>query len=283
MSPDAAPRRRPPIYRVFSQGEILLTDAASAEMAKLVENAYRDVNIAFANELSLISEELRLDVWEVIRVANHHPRVNILTPGTRRRRALHRRRPVVHRRRRTRSWLTADPHGSRDQRPQAAPRRCAGGREDRALPQPDRRLPRAWPTRPTSTTCGRARRSTSCRTSPRRCRTSTSGSPSRSSTTLPPALAGLPNVRLQRASEAIDDADIVVAAGRPRPLPVAEPIAPRGQGRLRHPGDLAMTPARGEPRPAGDGRLRHPTRGDQAGHRGPRAPAGRPYSRSSWS
>lgn len=69
------------IYRVFCQGEILVTDAASAEMAKLVENAYRDVNIAFANELSLISEKLKLDVWEVIRLANHHPRVNILTPG----------------------------------------------------------------------------------------------------------------------------------------------------------------------------------------------------------
>src|SRR6478752_4453408 len=50
-------------------------------MAKLVENAYRDVNIAFANELSLISEHLKLDVWEVIRLANHHPRVNILSPG----------------------------------------------------------------------------------------------------------------------------------------------------------------------------------------------------------
>jgi UDP-N-acetyl-D-mannosaminuronic acid dehydrogenase len=69
------------VYRVFTQGEILLTDAASAEMAKLVENAYRDVNIAFANELSLISEDLQLDVWEVIRLANHHPRVNVLTPG----------------------------------------------------------------------------------------------------------------------------------------------------------------------------------------------------------
>ncbi|WP_172123511.1 MULTISPECIES: UDP-N-acetyl-D-mannosamine dehydrogenase [unclassified Devosia] len=69
------------IYRVFSQGEILLTDAASAEMAKLVENAYRDVNIAFANELSLITEHLRLDVWEVIRLANQHPRVNVLSPG----------------------------------------------------------------------------------------------------------------------------------------------------------------------------------------------------------
>ncbi|WP_164854831.1 UDP-N-acetyl-D-mannosamine dehydrogenase [Devosia sp. 1566] len=69
------------IYRIFSQGEILLTDAASAEMAKLVENAYRDVNIAFANELSLITEHLRLDVWEVIRLANQHPRVNVLSPG----------------------------------------------------------------------------------------------------------------------------------------------------------------------------------------------------------
>jgi len=69
------------VYRVFSQGEIVESDAASAEMAKLVENAYRDVNIAFANELSLISEDLELDVWEVIRLANHHPRVNVLTPG----------------------------------------------------------------------------------------------------------------------------------------------------------------------------------------------------------
>lgn len=69
------------IYRVFTQGEIFLTDAASAEMAKLVENSYRDVNIAFANELSLICESLQLDVWEVIRLANRHPRVNILKPG----------------------------------------------------------------------------------------------------------------------------------------------------------------------------------------------------------
>jgi len=69
------------LYRVFCQGEIVTSDAASAEMAKLVENAYRDVNIAFANELSLISEDLELDVWEVIRLANHHPRVDVLTPG----------------------------------------------------------------------------------------------------------------------------------------------------------------------------------------------------------
>ena len=69
------------VYKLFSHGRMVLTDSASAEMAKLVENAYRDVNIGLANELSLICESLRLDVWEVIRVANHHPRVNILSPG----------------------------------------------------------------------------------------------------------------------------------------------------------------------------------------------------------
>jgi len=69
------------LYRVFVQGKIVQSDASNAEMAKLVENAYRDVNIGFANELSLICEKLKLDVWEVIRLANHHPRVNILTPG----------------------------------------------------------------------------------------------------------------------------------------------------------------------------------------------------------
>ncbi|WP_134765946.1 UDP-N-acetyl-D-mannosamine dehydrogenase [Nocardioides sp. 1609] len=80
LSPRCAARAAA-LYRVFCQGTILMTDAASAEMAKLVENAYRDVNIAFANELSTISEEIGLDVWEVIRLANHHPRVNVLTPG----------------------------------------------------------------------------------------------------------------------------------------------------------------------------------------------------------
>jgi UDP-N-acetyl-D-mannosaminuronic acid dehydrogenase len=69
------------LYSVFCQGEILLTDAVTAEMAKLVENSFRDVNIAFANELSLIADKLGIDVWELIRLANHHPRVNILQPG----------------------------------------------------------------------------------------------------------------------------------------------------------------------------------------------------------
>lgn len=69
------------LYSTFCQGEILLTDAKTAEMAKLVENSYRDVNIAFANELSMISSHLDINVWELIRLANHHPRVNILQPG----------------------------------------------------------------------------------------------------------------------------------------------------------------------------------------------------------
>lgn len=69
------------LYEVFCEGEILLTDAVTAEMAKLTENSFRDVNIAFANELSIICDELGIDVWELIELANHHPRVNILQPG----------------------------------------------------------------------------------------------------------------------------------------------------------------------------------------------------------
>jgi UDP-N-acetyl-D-mannosaminuronic acid dehydrogenase len=69
------------IYRLFAQGEILLTDAASAAWPSWLKNAYRDVNLAFANEVSLISKSLHIDVWEVIRLANRHPRVNILNPG----------------------------------------------------------------------------------------------------------------------------------------------------------------------------------------------------------
>ena len=68
-------------YKLFVRGECVVTDSRSAEMTKLVENAYRDVNIAFANELSMVADHMGLDVWEVIRLANRHPRVNILTPG----------------------------------------------------------------------------------------------------------------------------------------------------------------------------------------------------------
>ncbi|MEO2095561.1 MAG: UDP-N-acetyl-D-mannosamine dehydrogenase [Brachybacterium sp.] len=69
------------LYASFCRGELLLTDARTAEMAKLTENAFRDVNIAFANELSMIADRQGIDVWELIELANHHPRVNILQPG----------------------------------------------------------------------------------------------------------------------------------------------------------------------------------------------------------
>jgi len=69
------------VYRLFVEGELLASNARTAEMSKLTENAFRDVNIAFANELSLICDRLDINVWELIKLANHHPRVNILQPG----------------------------------------------------------------------------------------------------------------------------------------------------------------------------------------------------------
>jgi UDP-N-acetyl-D-mannosaminuronic acid dehydrogenase len=69
------------LYRTFVRGEMHLTDARTAELAKLVENAYRDVNIAFANELSIVCDELSINVWDLIELANKHPRVDILLPG----------------------------------------------------------------------------------------------------------------------------------------------------------------------------------------------------------
>ena len=78
---DACAERARAFYAPFVEGECVLTTARTAEMVKLVENSFRDVNIAFANELSVVSDTLKLDVWEVIRLANRHPRVNILQPG----------------------------------------------------------------------------------------------------------------------------------------------------------------------------------------------------------
>jgi UDP-N-acetyl-D-mannosaminuronic acid dehydrogenase len=69
------------LYRTFVQGELLVSNARTAEMCKLTENSYRDVNIAFANELSIICDKLDINVWELIRLANRHPRVKILQPG----------------------------------------------------------------------------------------------------------------------------------------------------------------------------------------------------------
>lgn len=68
-------------YRTFVRGEVLETNAATAEMAKLTENAFRDVNIAFANEISIICDTFQINPWELIELANRHPRVNILQPG----------------------------------------------------------------------------------------------------------------------------------------------------------------------------------------------------------
>ncbi len=68
-------------YSTFCQGELLTTTARTAELVKLTENSFRDVNIAFANELSLVCDRLGINVRELIRLANHHPRVNVLQPG----------------------------------------------------------------------------------------------------------------------------------------------------------------------------------------------------------
>ena len=68
-------------YQQFVEGEVIPTDAETAEMCKLAENTFRDVNIAFANELSIICNNMGIDVWKLIKLANRHPRVNILQPG----------------------------------------------------------------------------------------------------------------------------------------------------------------------------------------------------------
>lgn len=69
------------LYKIFVEGECILTNARTAEMCKLTENSFRDVNIAFANELSIICDTIGVNVWELIDLANHHPRVSILKPG----------------------------------------------------------------------------------------------------------------------------------------------------------------------------------------------------------
>ena len=69
------------LYKVYVKGNIVTTNSRTAEMVKLTENSSRDVQIAFANELSMICDKLQVDVWELIELANRHPRVNILKPG----------------------------------------------------------------------------------------------------------------------------------------------------------------------------------------------------------
>jgi len=68
-------------YKIFVEGDCVITDCRTAELSKLVENSFRDLNIAYANELSLICDKLDINVWELIKLANRHPRVNILQPG----------------------------------------------------------------------------------------------------------------------------------------------------------------------------------------------------------
>jgi len=80
ISPACA-ERAAGLYESFVKGEMHLTNARTAELAKLVENAYRDVNIGFANELSAVCDQLGVNVWDLIALANRHPRVNILSPG----------------------------------------------------------------------------------------------------------------------------------------------------------------------------------------------------------
>jgi len=78
---DKCSERATELYKTFVKGDCLPTTARTAELCKLTENAYRDVNIAFANEMSLVCEELGVNVWELIALANRHPRVSILQPG----------------------------------------------------------------------------------------------------------------------------------------------------------------------------------------------------------
>lgn len=78
---DACSKRAADVYRIFVTGKLLISNARTAEMCKLTENAFRDINIAFANELSMICDKLDINPWELIKLANHHPRVNILQPG----------------------------------------------------------------------------------------------------------------------------------------------------------------------------------------------------------
>lgn len=80
LTPECA-KKAAEVYKIFVKGDLVETNARTAEMTKLTENAFRDVNIAFANELSLICDRLNINVWELIALANRHPRVNILNPG----------------------------------------------------------------------------------------------------------------------------------------------------------------------------------------------------------
>ena len=185
LTPACAARAKA-LYATFVRGSIYETSAAVAELVKLIENAYRDVNIAFANEVANICERMGLDTWEAIGLANKHPRVNILNPGPGVGGiAL----PSIQVRHRPASDLTPLMQAARGITT-AGPRPSS----TRYAPPPERAEPNAsppsvLPTSPTSTTCARARRSRSPNTWPTR--VSRCWSPSRMCRNCrPPLLAG---------------------------------------------------------------------------------------------
>ena len=188
--------------------------ARTAELVKLTENAYRDTNIAFANELSMICDRFGIDVWEVIDLANRHPRVNILKPGP----------GVGGHCIAVDPWFIvdaapqearADPHRARGQRRQGGLRlRAARTQLIDSASGPARSPASASPSRPMSTTCAKARRSRSCSGSPTPM-ASGSRSSSRSSSSCPHDLAekGARKIDLDACACRIRHPD---PAGRPR-------------------------------------------------------------------
>ena len=131
------------LYGRFVNGECLITTARTAKLVKLAENAYRDVNIAFANELSLVCDRLGLNVWDVAALANRHPRVDILKPGPGVGGHCIAVDPLVHDRFGARRDA-ADPRRPRRQRRQAGPRGGPGSGGGGRFPNPPHRLPGAF-------------------------------------------------------------------------------------------------------------------------------------------
>ena len=241
----ACAARAAALYRTFCHGELLITDAASAEMAKLAENAYRDVNIAFANELSLICQRLGLDVWEIRQLANHHPRVDILRPG-----------PGV-----GGHCIAVDPWFIVDAAPEQATLIAAAARRSttrcpRTPPSRSSRPPggsatRASPawacrSRPTSGTCGGARPWRSSRQVAAELPDAKVLAVEPHAAALPDELEALGNVAAGRhPATPSSDADIDRPAHRPHVLPADPAHRAGGQGRLRHPRPVGLsTPGR---------------------------------------
>ena len=102
------------LYKIFVKGEIFLTDATTAEMVKLMENTYRDINIAAANEFARLADRFHVDIWEAISLANRHPRVKRPQSWSGCRRALHQRGSLVFCGSRS-GYCPTDPHRTRSE------------------------------------------------------------------------------------------------------------------------------------------------------------------------